>query len=70
MPALDPYNTQTDISLLRQHKDYDHWYDSFSSGLAAYHSEKSKKPKPPESEIQKFKKQLAKGRSSAGNKRL
>lgn len=27
MPALDPYNTQTAISLLRQHKDYDHWYD-------------------------------------------
>jgi dynein heavy chain, axonemal len=27
MPALDPYNTQTAISLLRQHKDYEHWYD-------------------------------------------
>ena len=27
MPALDPYNTQTSISLLRQHKDYEHWYD-------------------------------------------
>jgi dynein heavy chain len=27
MPQLDPYNTQTAISLLRQHKDYDHWFD-------------------------------------------
>ena len=27
MPALDPYNTQTAIALVRQHKDYDHWYD-------------------------------------------
>ena len=27
MPALDKYNTQTAIALVRQHKDYDHWYD-------------------------------------------
>ncbi|KFG49291.1 dynein heavy chain family protein, partial [Toxoplasma gondii GAB2-2007-GAL-DOM2] len=27
MPQLDPYNTQTAIALLRQHLDYQHWYD-------------------------------------------
>ena len=27
MPALDPYNTQSAISLLRQGQDYKHWYD-------------------------------------------
>ncbi|CBZ52837.1 GA26239, related [Neospora caninum Liverpool] len=27
MPQLDPYNTQTAIALLRQHMDYQHWYD-------------------------------------------
>jgi dynein heavy chain len=27
MPALDPYNTQSAISLLRQYQDYGHWYD-------------------------------------------
>lgn len=27
MPALDTYNTQTAIALVRQHKDYEHWYD-------------------------------------------
>lgn len=27
MPELDPYNTQTAIALLRQHIDYQHWYD-------------------------------------------
>jgi dynein heavy chain len=27
MPALDPYNTQSAISLLRQRQDYGHWYD-------------------------------------------
>ena len=27
MPELDSYNTQTAIALLRQHKDYEHWYD-------------------------------------------
>jgi dynein heavy chain len=27
MPQLDPYNTQTAIALLRQHADYQHWYD-------------------------------------------
>lgn len=27
MPQLDPYNTQTAIALLRQHIDYEHWYD-------------------------------------------
>ena len=27
MPQLDLYNTQTAIALLRQHSDYQHWYD-------------------------------------------
>lgn len=27
MPARDPYDTQTAIALLRQHRDYMHWYD-------------------------------------------
>lgn len=27
MPMLDAYGTQTAIALLRQHKDYEHWYD-------------------------------------------
>jgi len=27
MPELDTYNTQTAIALVRQHKDYGHWYD-------------------------------------------
>lgn len=27
MPQLDPYDTQSAISLLRQHADYEHWYD-------------------------------------------
>eukprot|EP00916_Digyalum_oweni_P005776 GHVL01010034.1.p1 GENE.GHVL01010034.1~~GHVL01010034.1.p1 ORF type:complete len:2742 (+),score=421.27 GHVL01010034.1:35-8227(+) len=27
MPLLDPYNTQTAIALLRQHADYQHWFD-------------------------------------------
>lgn len=27
MPMLDPYNTQNAIALLRQHRDYEHWYD-------------------------------------------
>jgi len=27
MPQQDPYETQTAISLVRQHKDYEHWYD-------------------------------------------
>jgi len=27
MPELDKYNTQNAIALLRQHKDYEHWYD-------------------------------------------
>ncbi|OXB71015.1 UNVERIFIED_CONTAM: hypothetical protein H355_008666 [Colinus virginianus] len=27
MPQLDPYNTQTAIELVRQHMDYQHWYD-------------------------------------------
>lgn len=27
MPMLDPYNTQSAIELLRQHADYQHWYD-------------------------------------------
>ena len=27
LPEVDPYNTQTAISLIRQHMDYGHWYD-------------------------------------------
>lgn len=27
MPKLDPYDTQNSIALLRQHADYQHWYD-------------------------------------------
>jgi len=27
MPTQDSYETQTAISLLRQHKDYEHWYE-------------------------------------------
>jgi len=27
MPALDPYNTQTSIELMRQKQDYNHWFD-------------------------------------------
>ncbi len=27
MPQLDPYDTQSAVSLLRQHADYEHWYD-------------------------------------------
>lgn len=27
MPATDPYDTQNAIALLRQHRDYEHWYD-------------------------------------------
>jgi dynein heavy chain len=27
MPQVDPYNTQTPIALLRQHFDYEHWFD-------------------------------------------
>jgi len=27
MPMLDKYDTQSAISLLRQHKDYEHWFD-------------------------------------------
>ena len=27
MPQLDLYDTQNAISLLRQHADYEHWYD-------------------------------------------
>lgn len=27
MPARDPYDTQSAIALLRQHRDYEHWYD-------------------------------------------
>jgi dynein heavy chain len=27
LPFVDPYNTQSAISLLRQHCDYEHWYD-------------------------------------------
>ena len=27
MPQQDPYETQNAISLLRQHKDYEHWFE-------------------------------------------
>jgi dynein heavy chain len=27
MPERDPYDTQRAIALLRQHRDYEHWYD-------------------------------------------
>lgn len=27
MPGPDKYETQSAISLIRQHKDYEHWYD-------------------------------------------
>jgi dynein heavy chain len=27
LPFVDPYNTQSAIALLRQHCDYEHWYD-------------------------------------------
>jgi len=27
MPRLDPYDTQSAIALVRQLKDYNHWYD-------------------------------------------
>jgi dynein heavy chain len=27
MPMRDPYDTQNAIALLRQHRDYEHWYD-------------------------------------------
>lgn len=26
LPALDAYNTQSAIALIRQHMDYEHWY--------------------------------------------
>ena len=32
MPKLDPFNTQSAIALLRQVKDYNHWYD-LSKGI-------------------------------------
>jgi dynein heavy chain, axonemal len=32
MPMLDPYETQSAIALLRQHKDYEHWYDRTKIG--------------------------------------
>jgi dynein heavy chain len=33
MPKRDPYDTQNAISLLRQHKDYEHWYDKSKLSL-------------------------------------
>ena len=27
MPALDKYNTQSAIELIKQKQDYNHWYD-------------------------------------------
>jgi dynein heavy chain len=37
MPQLDPYNTQTAISLLRQHSDYQHWYVQKMTKLIIYY---------------------------------
>ena len=33
MPARDPYDTQNAIALLRQHRDYEHWYDKSKLSL-------------------------------------
>lgn len=33
MPGPDPYDTQTAIALLRQHRDYEHWYDKTKLSL-------------------------------------
>lgn len=35
MPRLDPFNTQSAIALLRQVKDYNHWYD-LSKGIQLF----------------------------------
>lgn len=35
MPQLDPFNTQSAIALLRQVKDYNHWYD-LSKGIQLF----------------------------------
>lgn len=37
----------------------DHWYDALSYGLCAHHAEQSKEPSPPETWIQKDKRQLS-----------
>ena len=33
MPARDAYDTQSAIALLRQHRDYEHWYDKAKLSL-------------------------------------
>jgi len=33
MPARDPYDTQNAIALLRQHRDYEHWYEKSKLSL-------------------------------------
>jgi len=33
MPARDSYDTQNAIALLRQHRDYEHWYDKAKLAL-------------------------------------
>jgi len=33
MPMRDPYDTQSAIALLRQHRDYEHWYDKSKLAL-------------------------------------
>jgi len=34
LPEVDPYNTQSAIALIRQHTDYDHWYDLSKDDIA------------------------------------
>lgn len=34
LPALDAYNTQSAIALIRQHMDYGHWCDVVDTMLA------------------------------------
>jgi dynein heavy chain len=38
MPGPDPYDTQTAIALLRQHRDYEHWYDKNKLTLKDIHN--------------------------------
>jgi dynein heavy chain len=33
MPKRDPYDTQNSIALLRQHRDYEHWYEKSKLAL-------------------------------------
>ena len=36
MPALDKYNTQSAIELIKQKQDYSHWYDRAKIQVKAY----------------------------------